>query len=384
MKYKIWYEENKQLKTIVVNDKNNFPKNIIKIKELQPFKIPILFKNNREIIELFYEFSLMLEAKLPLKETIELLLQTTHKNRINQILLSMKQALIEGKPLYIILEQYKSYIGALPIVFFKLGEQNSNIENSIQALYKLLNEFQYIKQEILKTLKYPFILLISLFASINIIFTFVLPRFSYIFTQFGDNLPKSTKILLDIKYCFDHYGLFFILLLGFIIIFLYKLYKMYKYNFDKFILMKIPYFSNMYRYIVLYKIFLSLHLIVKSKFQFQNALKNILFISDNLYIKKSIENIINNISKGISISESFKEVNIFDNTTIKLLFTAEKTNKMEQILDDITQLYKKRLTTNIKNFTTILEPLLIFIIASIILWLVLAIMTPIWQLSQVL
>jgi len=147
-------------------------------------------------------------------------------------------------------------------------------------------------------------------------------------------------------------------------------------------LLYIPYFSNMYRYMILYKLFLSLSFIVKSKFQFQDALQSSKNISNNLYVKNNFENIIQDINNGYSISRAFEKTNLFDTVTIRLLLTAQKTNKMEIILEDIQKIYQKKLSQNIKLFTTFLEPFLILIISSIVLWLVLAIMTPVWQLSS--
>jgi general secretion pathway protein F len=135
---------------------------------------------------------------------------------------------------------------------------------------------------------------------------------------------------------------------------------------------------------ILYKLFLSLSLIVRSKFQFQDALKNSKDISNNSFVKYQLNKIIKDINKGVSISKAFEDTNMFDTITLRLLLTAQQTNKMALILEDIQSLYHERLNKNIKTFTLFLEPTLILIIASIILWLVLAIMTPIWQLSSVL
>ena len=106
-------------------------------------------------------------------------------------------------------------------------------------------------------------------------------------------------------------------------------------------------------------------------------------ISHNLYVKRNLENIIRDINNGMSISRSFEKTNLFDKVAIRLLLTAQKTNQMERILEDIQKIYKKRLSQNIEKFTLFLEPLLILIISSVVLWLVLAIMTPVWELSSV-
>jgi type IV pilus assembly protein PilC len=96
-----------------------------------------------------------------------------------------------------------------------------------------------------------------------------------------------------------------------------------------------------------------------------------------------MERVLLDIKNGISISESFERSNLFDNLTMKLLNTADNTNNYETILSDITIQYKKQFHNSLKNFSSSIEPMLIFIISLVVLWLILAIMLPIWNLGTV-
>ena len=392
MKYKIYFEVDKTLESIILeansikelkNDKN-YPYNVIKIKKLISLNLKdkFTFKNDKEVLELFYEMSTMLEAKLSIDEVLEILINTKFSPNIHKVLLSMKNALINGQDIYKSLQNNKKYIGYLPIIFFKIGERNSNLSCSISSLYSLLNENYIIKQKLKTAISYPLILLFALFVSIVVIFSFVIPKFEYIFTKLGDDLPFSTFVLLFIKNFVSLYYVHILLIFSFLYILMLFLYEKYKYFVDKFVILKVPYISSMYRYMVFYKLFLSLYLIIKSKFQFQNALISIENISSNLYVKGKIKEIIQDINNGMSISRAFEKTQLFDNIAIRLLLTAQKTNTMEIILFDIQKLYKNRLNQYIRRLTLVLEPLLIFIISSVVLWLVLAIMTPIWQMGS--
>jgi len=104
---------------------------------------------------------------------------------------------------------------------------------------------------------------------------------------------------------------------------------------------------------------------------------------NNLYVQDMMEKVLINIKNGMSVSEAFGKSKLFDNLTMKLLHTADNTNRYEDILSDIALQYKKRFQKSLKNFSSTIEPLLILIIALIVLWLILAIMLPIWNLSAV-
>jgi len=68
---------------------------------------------------------------------------------------------------------------------------------------------------------------------------------------------------------------------------------------------------------------------------------------------------------------------------LRLLHTAQVSNKQEEMLQSIVKIYDSNIEKNIKKFKNYFEPLLIFMVSSIILWLVLAIMSPIWDLGSV-
>jgi len=384
MKYKIYFQENGVLKNKIVSQISDIPTNTIKIKELHsPFDFQLsLYKKDSDIVTLLYEISLMLSAKIPIKDVIEILLKS-HKNSFSRdILQTIFESLQNGQPIYKSLEIHKKSLGYLPILFFKLGEQNGNISNAIDSLYTILNENKKLQASIFKSLQYPILLIISICIAIGIIFTTVIPKFEHIFALFGENLPLSTSILLFIKnsiynYSFILFGGFF----GFIFLSIF-IYLKYRYFFHTIVFLHIPFLSKMIQYLTFYKFFLSLYLIVHSKHKLQDALIYGKFTTSNLFFQEKIEQIIEDISEGIPISTAFGNRNCFDELTLRLLLIGENTNRLDCILEDLHHIHKKQFDTNMERFTSFLTPFFVFIFSGIILWLVLAIMTPVWEMGN--
>ena len=390
MKFKIHYLLDKKIKQTIVNSQSinslkyyeQLPLNIINIKEHKKLSINNILQKD-EKLELIYEIKTMLNSHLSFEDIINLLLKNKYSNINIEVLTTIKYALENGQKIYKAIEVHKKYLGIDTILFFKIAQNNSNIQVAMNALYEILNKNKKLKSDILNALTYPAILLVSLFISVFVIFTFVLDKFEYIFTLFGDNLPIYTKILLDIKYIFSEYYLFIFISIFFILIFFNILYKKFQIFFDKILLNNIMPFSSLYKNILFYRLFLSLHLLVKSNNKFQDALHNSKEIITNKYFSKQLNNILKDMNNGLSISKSFSNTHIFDLSTISLLKIAQETNNIEEILNDIKKIYNKKVKKSIKNFKTFLEPLMILLLASIILYLVLAILTPIWDLSTV-
>jgi len=393
MKYKIVYQENRKVNTIILEatdleqlkQHNDFPFNIIKIKEIKAINSDIFSSKNpkKEVYEFFVQLDMMLSANLTFSQSIDLLLESGQDKKIEEVLNVIQQSLSTSLSLDKALSSYTRYLGKTSVLFLKLGFENGNIKESIHSLVEILDEDIKSSEKLREVMRYPMILICSLFISIGMIFIYVLPNFEFIFTLLKDDIPLSTTLLIWIKNFMDKYWSITIIGLGvFTLLFLFLIQKN-RYRYDKIILLKIPIFSKVLRDYYFYRLFLSLSIIVKSKYQFQIALENSKNIVSNLYVKEIIENILISLKNGITISEAFEKSSLFDSLTIKMLSTADNTNKHEHILVDITAQYKKRFHKSLKNFSSAIEPILIFIISLVVLWLILAIMLPIWNLGAV-
>ncbi|MCI0501496.1 MAG: type II secretion system F family protein [Epsilonproteobacteria bacterium] len=383
MKYKITFQEDGKIKSKISSSIEDIT-NIISIQELEStqFEFKLLNKRNDQIVLLFYEISMMLSSKLPIKDIIEILLKSHKKGLQKEILETINKSLQDGQPIYKSLQKHEKELGYLPILFFKLGEQNGNLTMALYSLYELLSENQSITNKIKKSLQYPLILLVSFFISLSFIFIFVVPKFEYIFLEFGDKLPLSTTILLFIKNILFEYYLILLGIVCLVTFLFYFLFQKYKYFFHKIIFFSIPYFSTMYRYLIFYKFFLSISLIVKSKHKFQDALFYAKNTTTNKFIQQEITLIIKDINDGISISEAFEKREFFDEIALRMITVGENTNNLELILGDLTSINKNQLTKTIDDLSAFITPFFIFIISSFVLWLVLAIMTPVWEMGN--
>ncbi len=180
MELKILYQENNKLKTTLIKESSNIlmPKNIIKIEKIRNIDNQFYnyFSSYDEVVDMFEELSLILSTNLSLSQSVDILLQGNTNTKIQEVLISIKNALENAKPIHQALEEHKSYIGTLPILFFKLGIQNANINDSIKALCIILSEKQKAKKKFISALSYPIFLTIVLFLSVVVIFNFVLPQ----------------------------------------------------------------------------------------------------------------------------------------------------------------------------------------------------------------
>lgn len=391
-KYKITYQSNKEIKTKILQtlniSKEELPSNILNIKELKSFDFDDLFDNkkvikDKQLINIFYELNLMLSSNMTLLDSLNILIKNRKDKKILSFLNTLKNSLTSSKKTSEELNIYK--INYLVGAFFDISQDNGNISENVKALYELLKESNEIKKNFIKSITYPIILLISFFFSLISIFYFVIPKFKLIFEQSKSELPLATKILLQVQYLFENYLLLCLGTLPLLIIIFYFLYNKnenIKYFLHKLLVRRIYLIKDIYLNMQLYKFFLLLDIMLKSKYEFHKSFVSSKVLIKNKYLLDKMSLIDNLIQNGKSISFSFEKSNIFNDIVLNLINTGEVSNCLDTTVSEIKKIYKNRFNEKINLLTSIIEPFFLLGIMSLILWIVLAVFVPIWDMGN--
>ncbi len=241
-----------------------------------------------------------------------------------------------------------------------------------------------IKKNFLKSISYPIILIVSFFISLISIFTFVIPKFKMIFEQSAGDLPLATKLLLKCQYIFENYSylilIIFLVFIGFFI-FLYKNKNSFKYFIHKILVEKIFLVKDIYLNMQLYKLFLLIDIMLKSNYEFHKAFISSKILLENKYLLDKMSLIDNLLQNGKSINESFKKAQIFDDIVLNLINTGEVSNSLSITINEIRKIYKNRFYDKMNLLTSLIQPMFLIVIMTLILWIVLAIFMPIWNMG---
>lgn len=390
-KYKIKYQKDEKVEEMILKTSDlaneNLPQNILEIKEeKESFKIDFKRKiriDNKKINLLFYELNLMLQSNINFSDALDILIKNRKDKDIVKLLQIIKESFSNGKAIDENLKEFN--INHLVISFLKNCQNSGNITLNINALSKLLIENSELKKSFYKAISYPIFLFITFFLSIVTIFTFVIPKFKTIFFQVKDELPLATKILLVFENFFVNYSFYFFCFFSFIIIFIIYFYKQntkFEYFIDKFMIRKIVLFKDIYLNMQLYKFFLLIDIMLKSNYEFHKAFISSKLLLKNKYLLDKIYIIDNLLQNGKSINNSFSKTKLFDDIVLNLINTGEISNSLVITIDEIKKIYKNRFDDKMSFLISLIQPIFLVTIMGLILWIVLAIFMPIWNMGN--
>ncbi len=390
-KYKIKYQKDEKVEELILKTsdlaKENLPQNILEIKEeKESFKIDFKKKikiDNKKTNLLFYELNLMLQSNINFSDALDILIKNRKDKDIVKLLQIIKESFSSGKAIDENLKEFN--INHLVISFLRNCQNSGNITLNINALSKLLIENSELKKSFYKAISYPIFLFITFFLSIVTIFTFVIPKFKTIFFQVKDELPLATKLLLIFENFFVNYSFYFFCFFSFIIIFIIYFYKQnakFEYFIDKFMIRKIVLFKDIYLNMQLYKFFLLIDIMLKSNYEFHKAFISSKLLLKNKYLLDKIYIIDNLLQNGKSINNSFSKTKLFDDIVLNLINTGEISNSLVITIDEIKKIYKNRFDDKMSFLISLIQPIFLVTIMGLILWIVLAIFMPIWNMGN--
>jgi general secretion pathway protein F len=120
----------------------------------------------------------------------------------------------------------------------------------------------------------------------------------------------------------------------------------------------------------------------KSKYEFHKAFESSRLLVKNKYLLDKIHTIDNLLQNGKTISYSFKYVDIFDDIVLNLLNTGEVSNSLELTIYEVKKIYKNRFDDSVNFIILLIQPIFLLLMASLTLFIVIAIFTPIWEMGS--
>lgn len=330
---------------------------------------------------LFKELSLLLEAGISLQLALNELYQNSENKDIKRLINRLIVALKSGQNLSSAFENSGFTFDKSELALIKMGENTGDLSFVFSRLSnwreKKLNNTKRLK----KALSYPLFVFCTLVIAFCALMFFVVPQFQGIFDDFAIELPLITQIMLQIYEFLAHSYEIMLILLGIFALLCFVLHKNFSFVVDKLIL-ELPLLGRLVFYHQSTQFFLVFSMLIKSGISVSKALILAKSSFANTFLAKKCEKISEFCEQGLGLDEAFKKVKIFNSLTVGMLAVAMKSAKLDVMSEKISQFYEAKSEDLMESFLRILEPLLTFFVAVLVLFLALGIFLPMWELNQ--
>jgi len=325
--------------------------------------------------------AVMLKAGLSISESIDIISSETENKKMKLILQALSFKLQEGGEVSMILAKYPEVFDPIFLALVKAGEQSGSLEKTFEYLSDQLYAVHRLNKKIQGAMMYPAVIISAMFGVGFLMMTFVLPRLSQTFLKMKIPLPLPTKILLETgKFIGDHVLLVFLILGLFIglIAFLFSYHKTRQFLVSR--ISNLPIIKNLFRQIDLARFTRTLATLLQSGVSIVSALQ----IASKTLSQFDMQRVAAQFEKGVSEGKTIADVlstnkKTFPSLMVQTIKTGEKTGTLDSVLMDLSDYYEAELEEKLKEFTTILEPIIMLVIGVAVGAMVIMIIAPIYS-----
>jgi general secretion pathway protein F len=279
---------------------------------------------------------------------------------------------------------YPRIFSKLYINMVKAGESGGFLETILSRLAQYLSSTKEMKDQIVSAMIYPLILALVSGVSITILVTFVIPRFSTIFSDMGQAIPLPTQIVLSFSQFVKGYWW---VILGMIALIYYGL-RMYKrdeerkWKWDRYKLRWIG-VGDLIKKVEVERFARTLGTLLQSGVSILPALTLVKEISQNEAISRSIAHIHDQLREGKGMSRSLEETGVFPPLAVHMIGVGEETGRLDEMLIKVADTYEENVRTAVKRVVSLLEPLILLIMGAVVGFIVLSILLAVSSITEI-
>ena len=331
------------------------------------------------------QLATMMKAGVPLLQAFDIVGRGNPNPSLSKLLNDIRSDVETGTSLSAAFRKYPLYFDSLYCNLVEAGEAAGILEELLDRLATYMEKTEALKSKIKSALMYPVAVIIVAFVVVAVIMIFVIPSFKQVFTSFGADLPGPTLFVIAMSEFFTEYWW---LIFGGIFGVSYFFMQAWKRNekvqmFMDRLLLKIPIFGALVEKSVIARWTRTLATMFAAGVPLVEALDSVGGASGNSVFSKATERIQQEVSTGTSLTNAMTNANIFPSMVLQMCAIGEESGAIDHMLGKAADFYESEVDEMVAGLSSLMEPIIIVFLGTLIGGIVVSMYLPIFKLGQV-
>ena len=331
------------------------------------------------------QMATMIKAGVPLVQAIGMVAEGSAKPSITELLTEIQDDGASGTPFATSLRKYPRYFDELYCSLIEAGEQAGALETLLDRVATYKEKGEALKKKIKKALTYPISVIVVAIVVTAILLVKVVPTFAEVFGSFGAQLPAFTLFVLGIS---EWMQTWWLVCLGAAIgaVFLFKELKVRSPKFveqvDK-LSLKLPIIGDIVYEGVIARFGRTLSTTFAAGVPLVEALESVASAAGNVIYTRGILKIRDDVTGGIPLNVAMRNSELFPPLALQMTTIGEESGALDDLLERVANHYEESVDNSVDQLTSLLEPLIMCVLAILVGGLLIAMYMPIFQIGQV-
>lgn len=337
----------------------------------------------QDIAMMTRQLATLVSSGIPLVDSLQALEDQIENLKLKTAITAVREHVTEGSKLSDSMRAYPKIFNNLFINMVNAGENSGTLDLVLDRLADFTENQAKLRSRIIGAMIYPIIMGVVGFSLMIFLFVVIIPKITAIFDDIDVALPLPTKVLISFS---DFLVGYWYLLILFIALAVYGIRRWHKTErgkelFDKYSL-KLPLFGKLTRMVSVSRFSRTLSTLLSSGVPLLASMDIVKNIISNVIIKRVIEETKNAVKEGESVAEPLKRSGEFPPIVTHMIAIGEKTGQLEKMLERVADAYDAEVDTSVSALMTILEPMMILLMAGMVAFVVMSILLPLMQMSK--
>lgn len=348
----------------------------------KPISLPSLGgqASDKELAVFTRQFSVMLDAGLPLVQCLDVIAVQQANRRFQDVLFQVRDDVEGGASLAEAMRRHPRTFDNLFVNMIAAGEAGGVLDTILQRLSNLVEKMMKLKRSLRSASIYPIIILLVAVAVVTIILLKVIPVFATLFEGLGADLPLPTVIVIRLSHFLGHFFPILIAMAAFGLVAVRSWYQTEggRLVFDR-SLLSLPVFGMVIKKIGVARFARTLSTLMVSGIPILDGLEITARTAGNKVIEQALLKTRKAVEEGKTIVEPLRQLSLFPPMVVQMIGVGEQTGELDQMLAKLADYYDDEADVAISNLIALLEPMLIVFLGVVVGGIVIAMYLPLFS-----
>jgi type II secretory pathway component PulF len=328
------------------------------------------------------QLSTMFSAGLTIEKAISDLEKEEKNAKFKKVLKKISDDIRKGFSLSEAMEQHPGIFNSLYIALVKAGEVSGTLHTILDELSDYLEKIEDTRRKVSSAMAYPIFILIFLAVVVWFLFYWLIPMFDEVYEQFGSDLPMATQTAVAVsEFINENVVMSLLAVISFLFtLFVINLTDRGRYFFDT-LKIRIPVIGGLVVQSIMSKFARTFSILMAAGVPIMDTLELTENVVQNAVVESAVRKSRVMVKEGYSIAGAFRKTGVFPSTLLQLTATGEETGEMDKLLGKAAEFYEKLVDSVIDRLTSLIEPILIIIMAVVVGSIIIIIYLPIFHLG---
>jgi len=363
-----------------------------KIKQLSPFEqklnyfVSLIFGRVPFVQRMFFvhHIEIMIKAGLSIVAALKILEAEIENKKLKIISGDIRRQVEKGQQLSMAMAKFPGIFAPVYTSMIEAGETAGKMEGALEQVSIQMKKSHDLTSKIKGAMIYPAVIIIAMVGISIEVVVFVLPKLIVMFKEFNADLPLPTKILILITETTQSYGIYMVIGIIALVILVIQLYKNPKIKrLTHLANLHLPIAGPILKQISLARFTLTLSSLLQSTIPIIEAVKITANVQSNLIYREKLLLVAEELKRGETMSKLLAQYpTIFPPMVTEMVMVGEESGKVEDMLTEMANYYLDEVDNTMKNFSTIIEPVIILIMGLAVAGIAVAVIMPMYSLAQ--